>query len=157
MQCQSPIPIVVEGRLPDPPRSNPYDAAPRFSNNFFQGQFPGLREPVDEDGDESMSSSPGSFDTTSPLTGGFGSMGSPTWFTKSSPHLAQVDSGGLSAIGNMNLRDGSISPMPKLESVGEEVQEGKVDLDRMGIFGMELNVPVSAGEDAVMADLSSNC
>jgi hypothetical protein len=112
---------------------------------------------VDEDGDESMSSSPGSFDTTSPLTGGFGSMDSPTWFTKSSPHLAQVDSGGLSAIGNMNLRDGSISPMPKLESVGEEVQEGKVDLDRMGIFGMELNVPVSAGEDAVMADLSSNC
>ncbi|KAF8253713.1 hypothetical protein K440DRAFT_618173 [Wilcoxina mikolae CBS 423.85] len=154
MQCQSPIQIVVEGdKRSDPPRSNPYDVVPRSSNNpSIQGWKTGyfdrheLRDLVEEDGDESMSSSPASFDTTSPMTtSGFRLMGSP------SPRLGRVDSVGLSAIGKMNLRDGSVSPLPPFEEEARDT--GVVG----GVFGMDLNLPVSAEQDAVMLDISPNC
>lgn len=162
------IPLVVETSLnPVPPRSVPDDATPRSSNTFFAGWTTGYTEPRDlaaEDSDENMSSTSsqlgGSFDATSPLTtGAFMGMGGspPAWFSPPSPRLERVDSGGLSAIAEMNLRDGTVSPLPPLGPVDEVAIDGDEGMD---MFEMELPsaafvAPVD--EDAVMSDFSFNC
>ncbi|KAI5802275.1 hypothetical protein FPQ18DRAFT_383287 [Pyronema domesticum] len=161
------IPLVVETSLnPVPPRSVPDDATPRSSNTFFAGWTTGYTEPRDlaaEDSDENMSSTSsqlgGSFDATSPLTtGAFMGMGGspPAWFSPPSPRLERVDSGGLSAIAEMNLRDGTVSPLPPLGPVDEVAIDGDEGMD---MFEMELPsaafvAPVD--EDAVMSDFSFN-
>jgi hypothetical protein len=152
------------------PKMNQYNTIPRSSgsSNFFQGwtNYAGLRDAAEEDMDESMASSPApssSLDElTSPMT--LSSFGGRSDETSSWPYrLGKVDSLGLSGIGSIYLKDGSLSPLPRsgslLESVGEEAHDepDKGGSDTApGMFGMDLNSPLSLtvpGEDTDMLDI----
>lgn len=120
--------------------------------------------------DDSMASSPvpsSSFDgpispmTFSNLSGReAGSSSSSSWPFRP----GRVDSLGLSGIGSLHLKDGSLSPLPRsgsfLETVGEEGNNGwendGSDAASAGVFGMEQHSPLSvavSGENLDLGDM----
>jgi len=144
------------GGLPSPPRptNNQFLSAPRssdLSNSFneWSGTFAGLRSVVEEDGDESMPSSPAAssvFETTM-VTLGRREDATAAWAT-SSLGFGRVDSLDLSGTEDMRLRDGQLSPTPPV------LIPTRNPGDQFGIMGMDLNTP-APGEDIAMSDIAS--